>query len=188
MFSSLTTPLWCSGALGISLSDYDNGLKENVTITVSGVFPSSGLVYVTIHLDYGLKGKDNYTKGADNNAMNTPTATIINLDNYNFSVTVYGIKMDNQRVQNANVFKRDPGFAGMVTDSQGNPRANVKVQIYGPDGKLLATVYTDADGYYVYTFKPTGKAATYTVKLPDYKQTKSVTVKANSLVEVNFVI
>jgi 5-hydroxyisourate hydrolase-like protein (transthyretin family) len=76
----------------------------------------------------------------------------------------------------------------MVTDSQGNPRANVKVQIYGPDGRLLATVYTDVDGYYSYAYKATGKAATYTLKLPSYNQTKSVTVKANSLVEVNFVI
>jgi len=86
------------------------------------------------------------------------------------------------------LLKNDPSFAGIVTDNSGNPVQGVKVQIYGPDGKLLATVYTDEDGWYMYNYKHTGKAANFTIKLPDYKQSKTVTLKANSFVVVNFTI
>ena len=50
------------------------------------------------------------------------------------------------------VFKRDPGFLGIVMNGEGAPVAGVKVQIYGPDGKLLAKVYTDEDGWYFYNY------------------------------------
>jgi hypothetical protein len=86
------------------------------------------------------------------------------------------------------VFKRDPGFVGLVTDSEGNPIKGVKVQIYGPDGKLLATVYTDKDGWYFYNYKYTGKAATFTIKLPEYNKTATVTIKSNSLTKTDFII
>jgi hypothetical protein len=111
---------------------------------------------------------------------------ITDLGSYTFSFS--NSVSDSQTIENENVFKRDPGFAGLVTDSQGNPVKGVKVQIYGPDGTLLATVYTDEDGWYFYSYKYTGKAATFTVKLPDKGQSKSVTVKANALVEVDFQI
>ena len=62
------------------------------------------------------------------------------------------------------------------------------VQIYDPDGKLLAAVYTDEDGWYMYNYKHTRKAATFTMKLPDYNKQQSVTLKANSLAVVNFVV
>lgn len=85
-----------------------------------------------------------------------------------------------------NVFKRDPGFAGLVTDDQGNPLADVEVRIYGPDGKLLATVKTDEDGWYFFNYKHTGKAATY--KIVCSGTIKEVTVKANQLVQVDFTL
>ena len=48
---------------------------------------------------------------------------------------------------NNNVFKRDPGFAGMINDGNQNPAADVKVKVYKPDGKLITTVFTDQDGW-----------------------------------------
>jgi len=40
----------------------------------------------------------------------------------------------------------------------------------------------------MYEYKYTGKAATFTIKLPEYGQQKSVTVKANSFALVDFQI
>ena len=153
-------------------------------IIVSGSVPSSGLVYVTVHLDYGLKKTVGYTKDASNNALNSPD--INDLTDYVF--TVSDAMTDTQTIENQNVFKRDPGFAGMVTDSDENPVPGVTVEIYSPTGSLLATVSTDVDGYYFCSHKHTGKTATYTVTLPDYSLSTRVPIKANALVEVNFTI
>lgn len=93
--------------------------------------------------------------------------------------------MDTETIENENVFKRDPGFAGLVTTSDGTPIQGVKVQIYGPDGTLITTVYTDEDGFYMYNCKynaRAGKAANFTVKLQDYKQQQTLTLKANAFV------
>jgi hypothetical protein len=148
--------------------------------TITPIDGYSGPVYITIHLDYGYKKTLGGLKGDSNNAL------IQDLTDYTFSVS--GPLTDSDTVENRNVFKRDPGFAGIVTDSEGAPVAGVKVQIYGPDGKLLATVYTDKDGWYFYNYKYTGKAATFTIKLPEYNLKQSVTLKANSFVVVNFTI
>ena len=63
----------------------------------------------------------------------------------------------------------------------------VTVTIYKPDHKVLGSATTDADGYYLVPYKHTGKAATFFVSLkPAYDQDKSVVVKANSFVWVDF--
>lgn len=139
---------------------------------------------MTIHLDYDLKKTVGYTPDIDKNAQHS-TTSIPNYGSYDFSYTD-GITTDTQTIQNENVFKHDPGFAGIVPDSNGNPVESVKVQIYSPDGKLLATVYTDEDGWYMYHYKHTGKVATYTIKCGEI--TKTVTLKANQIVQMNFTI
>jgi len=60
----------------------------------------------------------------------------------------------------------------------------VKVVIKG-DGQTQ-TLYTDQDGWYQWQFKYTGKATTFTVTLPAYGVSKSVTIKSNAFVFVNF--
>jgi len=62
----------------------------------------------------------------------------------------------------------------------------VKVVIYNSKNAVLATVYTDADGYYMYAYKHTAKSATYTVKLPAHGKSTPVTVKANGFAAVDF--
>jgi hypothetical protein len=64
----------------------------------------------------------------------------------------------------------------------------VTVRIHGPDGKVLATITTDQDGWYVYTYKYTGKAATFTIELPAYVLSQSVTLKSNGYAVVNFTV
>jgi hypothetical protein len=150
----------------------------------------SGPVYITIHLDYGYKktlgglSKDT----SNNNALIDSTIKIQDLTDYTFSVSGPESWTDSDTVENRNVFKRDPGFAGQVTESEGAPVAGVEVQIYGPDGKLLATVYTDRDGWYFYNYKYTGKAATFTIKLPEYNIVAEQTIKSNSMTITNFVV
>jgi hypothetical protein len=51
---------------------------------------------------------------------------------------------------------------------------------------LLGAAITDLDGFYKYPYKHTGKAATFTVRLPAYNKSETVIMKANSFVYVNF--
>ena len=62
------------------------------------------------------------------------------------------------------------------------------VEIYNGSGQKLATRYTDADGWYQWTYKYTGKAAAFVVKLPDYNLQQTVTLKSNDYVVVNFTV
>jgi hypothetical protein len=164
----------------VTLNESYYAFGNTTTITVTSNDALSGFVYITIHLDYGLKKIiGELVKDASNNAD-----PILDDQSYTFSVS--GVISDSNTVKNVNVFKRDPGFAGLVTDTAGNPCEGVKVEIYGPNGALLATVHTDKDGWYFYTYKHTGKTATFTIKLPDYNLQQSALLKANSVVVLNF--
>src|SRR5437867_327547 len=78
-----------------------------------------------------------------------------------------GVVAVSDTVVNSNVFKHDPGIGGLVLESDGDPVSNVQVEISST--KKLATVYTDQHGWYMWAYKDTGKAATFTVELPAYK-------------------
>ncbi len=148
--------------------------------------PATGFLYVNVHLDYGLKGTTNYSKDGFNNAIDATTQVIRIPDgqDYNFSDSLGGSGTS----ESENAFKRDPGIGGLVLDSNGDPGANVTVQIYDSTNHLLATVYTDQDGWYMWQYKYTGKPATFTVKLPDYNLAKTVTLKSNGFVLVDFTV
>jgi hypothetical protein len=105
---------------------------------------------------------------------------------YNFARTV-GSDTSTTTPSSFNEFKKFAGFMGFVTNKlTGKPLANIKVVIYDPAGKVLATVYTDADGYYMFAYKHTAKSATYTVKVPAYGKVTSITVKANGLAAIDY--
>lgn len=145
-------------------------------------------MYITIHLDYGLKKvAGGYSKNQLSNSAYDSLAGYPDIENdvnYGFSVSV-GSFSDCDSISNLNVFKHDPGIGGLVLDSDGNPIANAKVQIY--QGKtLLGTVYTDDDGWYMFSYKYTGKPTTFTVKVPILGAQQTVTLKANGFVVVNF--
>jgi uncharacterized repeat protein (TIGR01451 family) len=178
-----TDSLTPSGALAIELDDHVNGY---VTITVTGTVPASGLVYVTIHLDFGLKGTFEYQRSGNNDAIHPNSSKDVpDYNDYEFSVS--GDLTDTQVVQNMNVYKRNPGIGGLVLDQFGNPVPYVIVEIW-LDGKLIGTTRTDSDGYYFFYWKHKGKQANYTIKLPQFGQQKQVPLKANKFAEVNFVI
>jgi Prealbumin-like fold domain len=161
------------------------GSTTTVTVTIpAGV--SSGLAYVNIHLDYGLKGTTNWSKGSNNEAISSiGKPTIFDNVNYHFSDTTGG----SGDAVNNNTFKKDPGIGGLVQKTGTlMPVANAQVQIYDNKGVLLATVYTDADGWYMWQYKYTGKAATFVVKLPAYGLQQSATLKSNGFLVVSFLV
>ncbi len=199
------------GPAGIlALSSYPGNFGTFTTVTVNGPLPSTGQAYIWIHLDYGLKKTTGYknvadlktgtrvcdltktSKGDDNDANATLTGTakvtICDNDHYAFSATG-SISLGNasSTVTNNNVFKRDPGIAGEVLDTNGTPIPGATVQIYDNNGKLVATLTTDQDGTFSYAFKYTGKQVTYSIVVTTswYTNTQTFTIKSNQYVWVN---
>jgi len=169
-----------NGSLGIALDDY---VGESVTITVSGTVPETGLAYLRIHLDYGLKKDVGYTRDGSNNAEKPiGTDAIVDLSDYEFVVSD-GMD-DAVIIQNENAFKKIPGFGGMVVNGDDDPVYPANVTITGPSGSTI--VATDEDGFYYLYYKHKGKEATFTVSCST--QSETVVMKANKYVEVNFVV
>ena len=173
------------GSQGITLASYNGGFGSFTTLVIT--FPATGFVYLNLHLDYGLKGTPGWTKGASNQAIGSGSyigVTILDLGTYVFSYAHDGDGSDSAAIQNENSFKRNPGFGGQVYDSAQNGVPGVTVTIYRPDFTVLGSATTDADGFYFYAYKHTGKSAIFHVGIPG--QTKDVLVKANSFVWVDF--
>jgi hypothetical protein len=183
-----------SGAPVILLTDYGLNPVVGTTLTevnVDGIVPASGMVYVTIHLDYGLKKTTGWTNvnGDAKGSGALKNVTIEGPQDYNFSFTADSLT-DTQVPQSVNKFNKSTtgyGFAGAVTDTNADPMENVKVEIYGPSSKTkpMGTVKTNAEGMYFYEYK-NAKSATFAVKLPEYNLKQSVTLPKNGYVIVNF--
>ena len=175
----------------ITLSSYTpQAMGSFVTITVSGTVPSTGLVYVTIHLNYGFKGTTGYSD-VSNNAVNTDTSkNVPQLQSYTFSFnTVVGVPQgDTQTIQSENVFKGcAKGFCGMVMDSQGTPVSGATVQVFSSSGQLLGTVQTDQYGFYSIPYTLLGtNLATFTIAVPSYSLQQTVTLAVDTFTVTNF--
>lgn len=171
-----------------------SGGTLNVNITNLGS-PSPKVIYIVVHVDYYWKGvlggctkQPTGTNPVLEHANCTvPGATTLNsLTNYTFGA--FGNALWNKTVQNFNVFKKDPGIGGLVLrQGSGDPVPNVVVDIY-QGTKKTGTVTTDEDGWYMWVFKYTGKATDFTVKLPAYNMTQSLTLKSNGYGIMNFTV
>ncbi|HET8652952.1 MAG TPA: hypothetical protein VFM13_10310, partial [Gaiellaceae bacterium] len=168
----------------ITLGDYATAYDFTQTVNVP-VSPVADFAYINIHLDYGLKGTAPYAKDGSNNAVDPADVTkvlIPDLQEYGFTNSVG----PGDSVMSRNVFKKNPGIAGLVLKSSTtDPVGNAKAQIY-QGTKLMTTQYADEDGWFMWQYKYTGKATTFTVKLPAYGLSKAVTLKANGFVAVDF--
>ena len=178
----------------IALSDYaSQAFGEVVTVTAStSDAPDSGVIYVHIHLDYGLKATGGWSPGSGNAATHDPNLppNIPDLQSYSFS-SVVGTSTDSLSVQSENVFKRNPssenpGFGGVVANTEGDGIQGVTVEVHRPDGTLLGSTTTDAEGLYFLAYNHAGKPARFTVKLPTYNVEQTVTVKSGGFVRVDF--
>jgi len=163
------------------------------TIVIEGTVPDTGLLYVAVHLDYGLKGTEGYSPDYSFNAWNEALTTMLipNGDSYVFS---YGSSpLLETTVSNINDFKKIPGFGGIITDADGDPIEGVTVTItvYEIKGKKLVTVTltatTDADGCYLIPYK-TGKENAFTAVFNNGGQTATVTdtIKANRFAVISY--
>jgi hypothetical protein len=148
----------------------------------------SGFLYITVHVDYGLKKTGGYDN-IDGSAVNS--VEIENYGDYEFSFAIDGNSLDTQTIQNMNLFKHDPGFMGIVSDEMGNPLEGRTVRIYGPDDELLATLNTNEDGFYSFYYKHKGRQAYYTIEVETMgglKLSQQVLLKSNKFAVVNFEI
>ncbi len=187
----------------IGLDVYGNNYMidpANVTtVHISGSVPDTGIVYITIHLDYGLKQSSPWSPaklvsspgGSHSTATNLITGTkIAEPQSYSFWFTESENEITESETlvkpESSNTFKQNPGFSGLVMDS-GQPVPDALVTISGaalpvPGGST--TVKTDPDGWYAFPFKYTGKATQFKVEYSG--QEVYVTLKSNGLAVVNF--
>jgi hypothetical protein len=164
------------------------GTGSDYTINVPN--PPVGMsYYLNIHLDYGLKKTTPYTKSITNDAQGA--CNIKDQTDYLFSDSANSGQSDT--ITNTNTFKKNPGIGGMMlTKSSDSPVKNIPIQIFsGTDtsskGKILGTMTTDEDGWAFYSYKWTGKAASFTLK-PQYTgiPVQTLTLKANGFVWTTF--
>jgi len=160
-------PLSSSGQPTIILSNYvPQNMGSTVTITVVGKIPSSGLIYVAIHLDYGLKDSLWSKSGSSAVGVTYPTVTILNNQPYTFTFSNFGTLISTTTITSVNHFNKDPGIAGIVQNAaSGEPLVGVTVRLYDSNGNLIGTTTTDSDGFYAFSLTTKG-TFTITVTLP----------------------
>jgi hypothetical protein len=200
---------WSVACESVPPSTLPNKGSYTCEVTINFTKPSSGLAYINMHLDYGLKGQsvdmnpidgtaDRYDAGAnltiggydalqDNTTQNGPVA-IDNCTAYPFVQQNGGTFSDT--VYNWNVFKKIAGVFGREhTSSDGNGVANAPVSLYRSSTKtIVASGKTDEDGYYLLPYKHTGKAENYTVTIGTGATavSKVVQLKANGWAEASY--
>ena len=76
----------------------------------------------------------------------------------------------------------------MILHANGDPAPGVTVKIYDSKNKMMASVVSDEDGWYMWAYKYTGKATTFTTAVPAYSLAQSVTLKTNGYLVVHFTI
>jgi len=183
------------GSTQVTLADYGANpvvgvTTKTITVSVPLAVNDTGFVWLAVHLDYGLKGQSfgqNTTTFAATQCGG-PTVLIPNNQTYSFSVS--NGSTGSSSIKSCNVFKKLPGIGGLVCNSvTTRMMSGVPAVLKDSTGKVLATSTTDQDGWYMCTYKWTGKAVTlYVTTTPSgYKaQTKSVTLKSNGYAEVDF--
>ncbi|MBP7402951.1 MAG: tandem-95 repeat protein, partial [Clostridia bacterium] len=160
---------------------------EDSVLTLT--FPE-GAVFATIHLDYGLKGTQPYEAGGvDHLDAIGETETVRNLSDYGFTADD-GTIDDEAVIQNINVFKKIAGIGGLATEG-GAPLADVGIVITSPVLPSPVTVRTDADGWYLWNWKHTGKAAEFTVTMQYGTEpfpSQTVTLKSGKYAQADFIL
>jgi hypothetical protein len=177
-------------------------------------FESSGLAYINVHLDYGLKGlnpNDNpcvsrYDQGTyispwgssdalEDTDINDGSVRVKDLENRWFSYAAGDVQFGDF-IQNVNLFKKIAGAFGRVgCESQGAGLANYYLELVS-NGKVVKSGFTDEDGYYSLPYKHKGKQALYDIRLyaakpevepsfPLYTTNPGFYLQSNGWVELN---
>ena len=174
--------------------------------------PPSGLLYVNVHVDYGLKGthldanpcndgvEDRYDRGAidlefggskalqDTETDDGPLA-IPNLEAYMFSHSD-GNKEAYDIIHNVNEFKPIAGVFGMCIQSDTGdpcPQDSTVTLLDVKSGDILLNTETDEDGFYQLVYTHRGKPTVFTVRLGgSYDLEQDVELHSNGWAEVIF--
>ena len=130
----------------------------------------------------------------------TPTVLIPHLADHPFSFggtvsppdgPVVAIS-DDDSVFNLNEFKRNPGVAGMLYESDGvtPASAGITVTLRDETGMLVGQTETDIDGFYFIAYKHKGRRSSYTVDVlgpgPSILASDTITLKGNGFAEASF--
>ena len=177
----------------VKLADYGSVPAASITIPVTLTVPTSGVVYLAIHLDYGLKRTSGYTRNYSADAVDCATGTNVLIPNHgSYEFSVGGAQSGAASIENINIFKRIPGVAGrVVRDDTTDPVPGASVILANAKRVPVGYGITDEDGFYMIAYKHTGKAATYYLSVvsppPEvYTETQRVELKANAFVLVDF--
>jgi hypothetical protein len=191
----------------VTLGNYgdDAVMGDTYSFNVSFTVPDTGFFFLAIHLDYGLKGTDNYEKYGYDHAVACGTAgdaypmiLIPNWQSYDFQWALGDQDSDDASICSFNVWKRNPGVGGMVfvqleeEDTEGVPGGDVTF-ILNETGETVGTAVPDEDGWYMIFWRHRGRPALYTVTLdpPDgylAPDPQEILLKANHFEEVNFTL
>ena len=202
----------------ITLESYGSSATFGGTVTLVftdlPVDPVTGLVYLNMHLDYGLKGPgvdanqdgkvDRYEKQGRlvdgttlYDAANYDNLTEILIeDRYAYTFTSSN-DLDGDTIFNQNVFKVTPGIAGFVFELIGGEleiytHKDLTVRLVIPknvkDHRDYLEVFPDEDGWYMIEYKHTGKPTNYRFEV--YRGDvllveKTVRLKGNEYEEVH---
>jgi hypothetical protein len=166
-----------------------------VDVPIPATGSGTGFLYINIHLDYGLKDTTYWSKGINDNAVSVPVApyptypTIVNPTDYTFKDG----EGTTTTIKSYNIFKKNPGIGGLVYYPSGSPvPLNTVVTISVSTGKTpqTVTVKTDKDGWYMWSYKWTGKPAEFTISIPSSlgftPSVQKIMLKANGYVEVDW--
>jgi hypothetical protein len=179
----------------VRLADYGRVPAPFKLIPVTLTVPPSGVVYLAIHLDYGLEKMSGFMKNFYDDAvdyLNPNRVLIPNHGSYTFSVS--GAQTGATSIQNDNSFKRIPGVAGLAQHKDTlDPVPGAVVNLANANRVRIASAVTDEDGFYIIPYKHTGKAATFylSIAIPPpaaYTATQATTLKANSFVRLDFLV
>jgi hypothetical protein len=156
---------------------------DGTTITITNILAGSE-VYITIHIDYALKGTI-YTSPDE-----------FGLKDYTFTVTVKGSgsatggSLTGTYTSSATLIahqKKTTAIAGFITDADGNPIAGATVKLYDSNNNLLGETVTDENGFYYFLDIEAGD---YTIDVTYNGQTyaQTTTVAKGELTQVDFKI
>jgi uncharacterized repeat protein (TIGR01451 family) len=159
----------------VTLSSYPaNNYASTTTVTLTGL-PTTGFIYINIHLDYGLEKLRGWVKNGSNATYNTtinPTIPRVNIVNNTQHTFTSSLPNSTDSIVNTNEFKRVKGFGGIVKIrtaivggvDQYEGLEGATVQLWRGT-TLIETMTTDVNGWYLSEYVHRGSAATYTVKV-----------------------
>jgi hypothetical protein len=187
------------GSTQVMLDNYgpQKTYGSKTALSVNLTVPSTGFIYLNIHLDFGLKGSSGYSANSNGDAVDSTSAIVIpNRGSYTFSSS-YGFGETSDSICNINVWKKLPGaggFAGIpYTTHDGStgrtPKAGCTAVLKDSKGVVLSSGVTDEDGWYFCNYKWTGKQATIYVTLTPPGSspiTRSATLKSNGYAQIDF--